>query len=157
MQKEMVGMEDFVGEEVFVAPSDPVVIELNRLQNQLKGICFIWCDCSFLCLSWVEFCVCGLCGNWFLFTCLLDHLCYDLWEVLMDFQWLCFGFIADLMFGQSRLFSAQKAEILHFWVCCSLSLFWMDSNSLSPFGFCVSVYLVILLGRCVLYIETTDG
>eukprot|EP00268_Persea_americana_P051718 TRINITY_DN5732_c0_g1_i3.p1 TRINITY_DN5732_c0_g1~~TRINITY_DN5732_c0_g1_i3.p1 ORF type:complete len:594 (+),score=175.16 TRINITY_DN5732_c0_g1_i3:348-2129(+) len=36
MQKEMVGMEDFVGEEVFIAPSDPVVIELNRLQNQLK-------------------------------------------------------------------------------------------------------------------------
>ncbi|RWR72839.1 Microtubule-associated protein 70 [Cinnamomum micranthum f. kanehirae] len=36
MQKEMVDMEDFVGEEVFIAPSDPVVIELNRLQNQLK-------------------------------------------------------------------------------------------------------------------------
>ena len=88
MQKEMVGMEDFVGEEVFIAPSDPVVIELNRLQNQLKGICFtcVCIVCSFLCLSRVEFCVCGLCVNWFLFTLLLGHLCYDLREVLMDFQ-----------------------------------------------------------------------
>ncbi|KAJ8633322.1 hypothetical protein MRB53_026658 [Persea americana] len=34
----MVGMEDFVGEEVFIAPSDAVVIELNRLQNQLKDL-----------------------------------------------------------------------------------------------------------------------
>ncbi|XP_043692466.1 microtubule-associated protein 70-5 isoform X2 [Telopea speciosissima] len=32
----MVGLEELRGEELFLTPSDPVVIELNRLQNQLK-------------------------------------------------------------------------------------------------------------------------
>ncbi|KAJ4981610.1 hypothetical protein NE237_032447 [Protea cynaroides] len=32
----MVGLEELTGEELLLTPSDPVVIELNRLQNQLK-------------------------------------------------------------------------------------------------------------------------
>ncbi|OVA20146.1 Microtubule-associated protein 70 [Macleaya cordata] len=32
----MVGLDELAIEELFLAPSDPVVIELNRLQNQLK-------------------------------------------------------------------------------------------------------------------------
>ncbi|XP_058070605.1 microtubule-associated protein 70-5 isoform X2 [Magnolia sinica] len=33
----MLGMDEFGGEEMYLTPSDPVVIELNRLENQLKG------------------------------------------------------------------------------------------------------------------------
>lgn len=32
----VVGMDDFGGEDLLLIPSDPVIIELNRLQNQLK-------------------------------------------------------------------------------------------------------------------------
>lgn len=54
MEKEMAGMEDFVGEEVFIAPADPVVIELNRLQNQLKGICFMGMIALFFVYLWLS-------------------------------------------------------------------------------------------------------